>query len=213
MTHRRSAYAVVAIACMALAGISGCKGGASIALDGELPTPLVVSAPVRVGLVLEPALIEYVHEETLDRGGPWRVDIGAMQPKLFTTVFDALFDEVTPIGNVADGGGFDGVIAPVIDKMQIAVPAQTQSEFYEVWIRYLVRLYAPTGELIVAWPLTAYGKASKDEYGFMTNPDAPGMQAATMTAMRDAAAFLALRFTADPKVQRWLMGHERSDVQ
>lgn len=213
MTDHRHGYATVAIACIALLGLGGCKSGASVALEGELPTPLVISTPIRVGLVLEPELTGYVHEETMERGGPWRVDIGAMQPKLFITVFDALFDEVTQIGSVADGGHFDGVIAPAIDKMQIAVPAQTHSAFYEVWVRYIVRLYAPTGELLVEWPLTAYGKASKDDYGFMTNPDQPGMHAAAMTAMRDAGAFLALRFTADPKVQRWLMGHQRSDVQ
>jgi hypothetical protein len=187
-----------------LIALTGCSGGASVELKGEFPTPLVVPAPVRVALVLEPSLTGYVHEEDIERGGHWRLDIGAMQPKLFRSVFNALFSEVVEVPSLAGAQGFAGVLVPAIDKLQIAIPTQTRSDFYEVWIRYVVRLYGADGQLIVEWPLTAYGKASKDAYGFLEDSDQPGMEDAAMTAMRDAGAFLALRFPNVPEVERWL---------
>ncbi|NJN52679.1 MAG: hypothetical protein HC809_13895 [Gammaproteobacteria bacterium] len=186
----------------------GCTSGATVQLEGDFPTPLVVPAPVHVGLVLEPALTQYVFEEKLERGGEWRLELGEMQPKLFRTVFGAVFAQVTEVADVAAGAQLDGVLVPVIDKLQIAVPTQTRSEFYEVWIRYLIRLYDPAGQLIVEWPLTAYGKASKDDYGFLEKADEPGMTAAANTAMRDAGAFLAIRFTSAREVAQWLAGRQ-----
>ncbi len=203
MNHRRSLPSVLAMLLAAIA-VTGCKGGATVELQGDFPKPLVVPVAARVGLVLKPELVEYAHTEKLERGGEWRLDIGAMQPKLFRTVFEAMFSQVTEVDDVAAGARLDGVIVPTIDKLQIAVPALTRSQFYEVWIRYLIRLHDADGTLLLEWPLTAYGKASKDDYGFLENPDEPGMQDAAMTAMRDAGAFLALRFTSVGEVERWL---------
>ncbi len=191
----------------------GCGGGAAVQVEGDFPKPLIVASPVHVGLVLDDALITYVHTETIEKAGEWSVDVGPMQPKLFRSVFGAMFTDVTEVATIADGAGLAGVLVPRIDKFQIAVPAQTRNDFYEVWIRYVIALYDAGGSPIVEWPLTAYGKTSKEEFGPLESADEPGMRAATMTAMRDAGAFLALRFPTLPEVQRWLRAHASPDAE
>ncbi len=91
-----------------------------------------------------------------------------------------------------------------IAEFQISIPSQTRSDFYEVWIKYLMHLYDTHGTLIAEWPLTAYGKANKADFGFMESSDKLAIQQATMTALRDAGAFLALRFSSVPEVRSWL---------
>ena len=73
-----------------------------------------------------------------------------------------------------------------------------------------MRLYDTHGTLIAEWPLTAYGKANRGDFGFMESSDAPAIRQATMTALRDAGAFLALRFTTVPEVRAWLNSRVRT---
>jgi len=184
--------------------LSGCTG-ANVQMQGEIPTPLVNRLPLRVGLYLEPALVQYVFEEKIQDHGDWRVEVGPMQTKLFQQVASAMFLEAVPVDSLASpGANLDAVLAPSIVEFQISIPSQTRSEFYEVWIKYMMRLYDTHGTLIAEWPLTAYGKANRGDFGFMENSDTPAIRQATMTALRDAGAFLALRFASVPQVRAWL---------
>lgn len=184
--------------------VGGCTG-ANVQMEGEIPTPLVNRLPLRVGLYLEPALVQYVFEEKIQDHGDWRVEVGPMQTKLFRQVASAMFLEAVPVDSVtAPGENLDAVMAPSIVEFQISIPSQTRSEFYEVWIKYMMRLYDTHGALIAEWPLTAYGKANRGDFGFMESSDSPAIRQATMTALRDAGAFLALRFSTVPEVRTWL---------
>lgn len=183
--------------------IGGCTG-ANVQMQGEIPTPLVNRLPLRIGLYLEPALVQYVFEEKIQDHGDWRVEVGPMQTKLFRQIASAMFLEAVPVDSVAAGANLDAVLAPSIVEFQISIPSQTRSEFYEVWIKYMMRLYDTHGALIAEWPLTAYGKANRGDFGFMENSDSPAIRQATMTALRDAGAFLALRFSTVPEVRAWL---------
>ena len=197
----RRRYVLGLFAALALAGCSG----ANVQMEGEIPTPLVNRLPLRVGLYLEPALVQYVFEEKIQDHGDWRVEVGPMQTKLFRQIAAAMFLEAVPVESVTSpGANLDAVLAPSIVEFQIAIPSQTRSEFYEVWIKYMMRLYDTHGTLIAEWPLTAYGKANRGDFGFMENSDTPAIRQATMTALRDAGAFLALRFTSVPEVRAWL---------
>lgn len=187
--------------------LHGCAGGASVALEGDFPTPLVAPMPVDIGLVLEAPLVEFVYEEEIETFGLWRVDAGAMQPKLFRAVVGAMFQRMVEFDSATAATGVAGVIVPEIADFQISIPARTRSDFYEVWIKYVIRLYDADGSLVVEWPLTAYGKASREDYGMLQDSDKPGMEDATMTALRDAGAFLALRFAEVPEVKTWLARH------
>ena len=90
----------------------------------------------------------------------------------------------------ADAGDVDGVLAPTIDEVQFATPKQTRSEFYEVWIRYRMRLFDTEGSMRSEWPLIGYGKASERNHGNQTE----SLNAAAIWALRDAAAVLAFEF-------------------
>lgn len=128
-----------------------------------------------------------------------------MQPKLFLQVGSAMFTEAKQVDSIAPGTAeFDGVLAPSIADFQISIPDQTRTDFYEVWIKYLIRVYDNEGTLIAEWPLTAYGKSNQSDYGFFEKTDKPAMHDATMRALRDAGAFLALRFSAVPPIKAWL---------
>ena len=184
--------------------LAGCSG-ANVQVAGDIPTPLVRPLPLRVGLYLEPALIQYVFEEKIEDHGDWRVEVGPMQTKLFRQVAGAMFAESIPVDSLTPAqGDLDAVLAPTIAEFQISIPSQTRSEFYEVWIKYLMHLYDTHGTLIAEWPLTAYGKANRGDFGFMESSDKLAIQQATMTALRDAGAFLALRFSSVPEVRSWL---------
>jgi hypothetical protein len=184
--------------------LAGCSG-AKVQVAGNIPTPLVKPLPLRVGLYLEPALIQYVFEEKIEDHGDWRVEVGPMQTKLFRQVSTAMFTESIPVDSLTPSqGDLDAVLAPTIAEFQISIPSQTRSDFYEVWIKYLMHLYDTHGTLIAEWPLTAYGKANKADFGFMESSDKLAIQQATMTALRDAGAFLALRFSSVPEIRSWL---------
>jgi hypothetical protein len=202
---RRAAAGAVLL--LALGLLAGCSGGATVAVEGDFPTPLVAPLPISVGLVLDDALTTFVHDEEIERFGHWRVEVGPMQGKLFRAVVGAMFQGVTEVPDVQRAAGQSGVIVPEIQDFQISIPARTRSDFYEVWIKYVIRLYDEGGTLVVEWPLTAYGKTSREDYGVLQDTDGPGMRDATIIALRDAGAFLALRFPQVPEVQEWIARH------
>ena len=188
----------------AWAALAGC-GGATIKPEATFPEPIIEPLPLHVGLYLDEQLTSFVHTEEIELYGEWSVDLGQVQPVMFKKVIGAMFSQVTEISSPeAPDAQIDGVIAPSIVAFQIAIPAQTRGEFYEVWIKYNVRLLDPEGTVIIEWPLIAYGKANREDYGMKTNE--PAMEEATTLALRDAGAFLALRFTEVPEVKAWLDG-------
>lgn len=197
----RAPHALVAIFVTIL--LTACSG-ANVQMEGEIPTPLVQPLPLRMGIYFEPALLDFVYEEKIENHGDWRVEVGAMQPKLFLQVGSAMFAEARQVNSVTELGDLDGILAPSIADFQIAIPDQTRSDFYEVWIKYLIRVYDNKGTLIAEWPLTAYGKSNKSDYGFFEKTNQPAMHDATLRALRDAGAFLALRFSAVPPIKAWL---------
>jgi len=185
--------------------------GANVQMEGEIPTPLVQPLPLRMGLYFEPALLDYVYEEKIENHGDWRVEVGRMQPKLFLQIGSAMFTAAEQVTSIAPANdNLDGVLAPSIADFQISIPDQTRTDFYEVWIKYLIRVYDNKGTLIAEWPLTAYGKSNKSDYGFFEETDKPAMHDATLRALRDAGAFLALRFSTVPPIKAWLDARAQS---
>ena len=213
MALRRGALRGSVAALAMLAG-AGCTSGASVLVDISVPRPLVEPLGAHMGVYYDAELTSYVHSEEVD-GGAYTIDIGASQAPVFTQVFDAMFERVVPMardtagdadaaaGDAAtdeaaappvaflrvDGGDapVDGVLAPTIDQVQFSTPEQTRTDFYEVWIRYRVRLFDADGTVRKEWPLIGYGKASNRNSGDPTEQ----LNAATTWALRDAAAVLA----------------------
>jgi hypothetical protein len=190
---------------VALAMLTGC-GGARIDMKGEFPAPLVEPIPLHMGLYLDPALTSYKHIEKIDQQGTWEVEVGSIQPNLFRTVAHAMFTNVSELNGPPPAANVDAVLAPSIEDFQMTIPAQTRSNFYEVWIKYQMALYRPDGTVIAKWPLTAYGKSNREDFGVFEKKDDHAVREATVNALRDAGAFLSLRFKRVPEVKAWLDG-------
>jgi len=182
----------------------GCAG-ADVAVDSQFPPPLVNRIDLSMGIHLSEELTSFVHEEDLDNNGEWRINIGSAQQRMFSALFEGMFRShqivVTPD---EENTNVDGVLSPTISELQFTIPSQTRSDYFEVWIKYQMRLYDNTGDLVAEWPLTAYGKANTKNFGFMESASAPGMRQATTEALRDAMAFFSLQFTQVPEVKKWL---------
>lgn len=184
--------------------LAGCSGTKNVLPQANFPIPLVDKTPITMGIHLDPALREYVYTETVGKKGEWNVALGPVQVELFNNLAQGMFAEYTvvegdaePIGSVE---GVDAVLRPSIAELQFALPEQTRSNYYEVWIRYNFQLFDANGTLISEWPLPAYGKANKNDFGNSNR----GVEAAALAACRDAMAFFAINFDRDPAVKQWL---------
>lgn len=193
--------------------LAGCKSGAAVTVDISVPRPLVEPIGATMGVYFDDTLSSYVHEEELADHGTYSIDIGASQAPVFAQVFEAMFERVVAVAAPADGEAvapasatvLDGIVAPHIEEVQFAIPDQTGGEFYEVWIRYQMRLLAADGTPVAAWPLIGYGKANKANYGAIEQK-AAALNEATIWALRDAAALLSFQFREQAEVQDWLGG-------
>ena len=228
-TGRRFATTWRTAAWFAALLLLGCKGGATVTVDIDVPRPLVAPLHVTMGVYFDDTLQSYIHREELEDHGAYSIDIGASQAPVFAQVFDAMFDSVVqvraqvpaPADNASSAedeepqepqsptfigiapGSVDGILAPSIEEVQFAIPDQTGGEFYEVWIRYRIRIYDASGNTLAEWPLIGYGKANERNYRSIDQKEA-GLNEATIWALRDAAALLSFQFGDQAEVQDWL---------
>lgn len=191
----------VAPALLVLA-IGGC-GGATVSVPPKLPVPLVERLPLTIGIHLSEELLAYEHREKIEQSGEWRIDLGTAQSTMFTNLLSGMFERVAPVPEpTSPTSEVDGVLVPRIEEVQFSTPDQTRSEYFEVWVRYQFALHDRDGTLVGEWPMTAYGKANAHNYGM--NSREPALQAAALSALRDAMAFFTVQFRTVPAVQSWL---------
>jgi len=169
-------------------------------LEGSFPIPLIAKSPVNLGIHLDDTLTTFTHKETIEKKGSWEVSLGPAQEELFGNLATGVFQNYRFVDGLNIDAPFDGVLQPAIAEVQFALPSQTRSDYYEVWIRYDFFLYDRAGNPVGQWKLPAYGKASKNNYGSKSN----GLQAAAMAACRDAMAFFSINFAREPVVQQWI---------
>ena len=193
----------VAIAALAVVAI-GCSSGANVTIEHPLPTPLVEKLPLRIGLYLGPEISTFVHEETIDEKSKWRLDLGESQQIMFRNLMSGMFRQMTVLDDPLGDPSLDAVLIPSIEELQISIPKQTYSTFYEVWIRYQMKLTDAEGRVLGEWPLTAYGNANARDYGFMESEREPALHKAAYEALRDAMAFFTLQFRSIPEIESWL---------
>jgi hypothetical protein len=65
-------------------------------------------------------------------------------------------------------------------------------------LQYQLKLYEPTGDVVIAWPVSGYGKY---ELG-RDREDA--VQRAAIVAMREVGATISTKFAQQPQVSAWL---------
>ena len=184
---------------------AGCGTRIAIQLEPDLPVPLIQSLPLRVGVFLAPELDNYVFDEQIKGHGHYKIALGNTQSHMFNMAFDALFDDVVPVQSFdSRPSGLDALLVPRLHEVQIAVPQQTRTELYEVWLRYSIELYTADGQEVHKWPFAAYGKVNKQNYQMLTNVGSTALDDASNWAMRDAVATISFFFVKEPKIRTWL---------
>lgn len=182
---------------------AGC-GGAQVSLENQFPTPLLEPIPINAGIVLNKQLLSYNHYEEIQGSGKFNIDIGSAQRNMFSRLGEGLFSEYSVLGQLAGNENVDAILLPEITQMQLALPRQTRSEYFEVWMRYRFHFYDNEANLIGSWDLPAYGKANQNDY----RGGEAGIKAAALSACRDAMAFFSLNFQSESVAARWAAGEK-----
>ena len=194
-------YFCMAVLFVALA-LSGC-GASNVVIEGSFPTPNINKIPVAVAVYYDDALREFSYLEYSEtRQEEFNIESGQSHIELFNAVLPAMFDRVIVVDNLEDARaeGVDAVFAPVIEEFQLALPAKTKLDVYEVWIKYNMRLLTAEGDYIADWILTSYGKTPTETFRSV----ADGINEAAVVALRDLASSFSLSFGQVPEVRDWL---------
>lgn len=185
-----------------LSGLSGCNQSLTLEVKTDVPTPLATRLPLNIGIYYDEEFRNYIYEENSEDRPNWVIKSGTSQVELFDRVLPSMFDNVSYLESIPGKteGGVDAILTPEVEEMQFALPRETKTDLYEVWIKYKVKLFDPEGEIIAAWPVIGYGKSSIE---FLKSRD-KGMQAALNSAFRDVGAKFALNFIKVPPIREWL---------
>jgi len=181
---------------------AGC-GVSNVVIDGSFPRPNIAKLPISVAVYYDPALTEFAYLEYSETGREeFNIESGASHVELFNTVLPAMFDELIVVTSMdaPELSGVDAVFAPLIEEFQLALPAKTKLDVYEVWIKYNMRLLTAQGDYIADWVLTSYGKTPTESMRSVES----AINAAAIVALRDLASSFSLSFTQVPEVRDWL---------
>ena len=185
-----------------LFGLSSC-GVSNVVIDGSFPTPNINKMPIAIAVYYDDALKDFAYLEYSETGQEeFNIESGKSHVQLFNVVLPAMFDRVVFVNSMEEVPtlGVDAVFAPAIEEFQLALPAKTKLDVFEVWIKYNMRLLTPDGDYIADWVLTSYGKTPTETF--------PSIEAAindaAVVALRDLASSLALSFNQVPEVRDWL---------
>ena len=182
--------------------LSAC-GVNNVVIEGSFPTPNINKLPLNVAVYYDPALTEFAYIEYSETGSEeYNIASGQSHVELFSTVLPAMFDGVVVVESIeeAEALGVDAIFAPIIEEFQLALPAKTKLDVYEIWIKYNMRLMKADGDYIADWVLTSYGKTPSES---LRSVEA-AINAAAIVALRDLASSFSLSFSQVPEVKDWL---------
>ena len=182
--------------------IANC-GVSNVVIDGSFPTPNIAKLPVSVAVIYDDALREFSFMEYTETGEEeFNIESGGSHIQLFNAVLPAMFDEVVFVDTIEEvqATGADAIFAPAIEEFQLALPAKTKLDVYEVWIKYNMRLLTAEGDYIADWVLTSYGKTPAETF----RSTEAAINDAAIVALRDLASSFSLGFGQVPEVRTWL---------
>ena len=175
----------------------------SVVVEGTVPTPLVSIIPARMGVYYSDEFRYFKHEEVIRDSGGWSIDLGKQNLNFFQNLTKSLFVGVQEVGQPPltseEMQGLDGVFIPKIEKYGFLTPSISGLKFYSASIEYRVAMYDKAGTKIGDWNIVGYGKS---EGGMFSSDDA--INEATVLAIRDGGARIAIELIDQPAVQAWL---------
>jgi len=160
--------------------------------EGDLPRPLIVATPARVGVVVTQETSNYVHKESR-ASVDYEAELGAAHKHLVEEIFKAEFADAKLFDSVDAARKEPGLLAifePRIEQFSFANAKETGGVYCAVTIRYQILIYAPGGELVDTLSLTGYGSGPAPRIG--NGEEELGI--AAFAAMRDAAAKFLTQF-------------------
>jgi hypothetical protein len=154
--------------------------------EGDLPKPLVVATPAKVGVVVTQEASNYVHKESR-ASIDYEAQLGAAHKRLVEEIFKAEFTDAKLFESVDQARAEPGLLAifePRIEQFSFANAKETGGVYCAVTIRYQIVIYAPSGEVVDTLTLTGYGSGPAPNIG--NGEEELGI--AAYAAMRDAAS-------------------------
>jgi len=180
---------------LGLATLCAVLGGcAKVAVlpEGDLPKPLVVQTPAKVGVVVTQEASNYTHKESR-ASVDYEAQLGPSHKHLVEEIFKAEFADAKIFETVDAARLEPGLLAifePRIEQFSFASAKETGGSYCAVTIRYQIAIYAPNGEPVDTLTLTGYGSGPAPKLG----NGAEELGIATYAAMRDAAAKFLTQF-------------------
>lgn len=188
---------------LVLASMLTACGASNVVIEGNFPTPNINKIPLSVAVYYDEALRDFAYMEYSETGREEiNIESGSSHMQLFDAVLPAMFDRVISVTSLEDAANqnVDAVFAPAIEEFQLALPAKTKLDVYEVWIKYNMRLLTNEGDYIADWVLTSYGKTPTQTFRSVED----GINEAAVVALRDLASSFSLSFGQVPEVRDWL---------
>lgn len=182
--------------------LSAC-GVSNVVIEGSFPTPNINKLPLTMAVLYDEALRNFAYIEYTETGEEeFNIESGLSHIQLFDAVLPAMFDQVIIVNSMEEAKtrGVDAVFAPAIEEFQLALPAKTKLDVYEVWIKYNMRLLTAEGDYIADWVLTSYGKTPTATFLSVE----AAINEAAVVALRDLASRFSLSFSEVPEVRDWL---------
>ena len=193
-----SRCALLLLAALAMAACGAIK----VAPESRLPHALVQPLNARVGLVLDDELRHFRHEETRASSN-WQIELGPGHEQWLKSVFNSSFTSVSVFRNLDEAKaakGLQGLFQPRIEQYSFATANETSGSYWAVTIRYRIAVFTPTGEPADSLTLTGYGNAAG------AGRAGPSLNAATQSAMRDAAAKILVQMPRQPLAVKLVAG-------
>jgi hypothetical protein len=180
--------------CIPFAAVFALAGCAAVAVrpEGDLPKPLIVPTPAKVGVVITNEARNYVHKESRASVN-YEAQLGPSHKHIVEEIFKAAFTDAKLFDSV-DAARLEpnlmAIFEPRIEQFSFANSRETGGVYTAVTIRYQIAIYAPNGELVDTLTLTGYGSGPAPKIG--NGEEELGI--AAYAAMRDAAAKFLTQF-------------------
>ena len=174
-----------------LLSVAGCSTTVKMTPE-PLPKALVEPYPLTAALRFGDSIEKFVYEETLPGGAKYTIDLGAASAKMFRATLKDMFSSVVDVpSGTRPPDGVDLLVEPSLLALEFALPSQTVTKDYAVWIKYRVKVYDDEGKLQADYPLAAYGKSTRES---LMGGQESALTSAASLALRDAAVLLLTRF-------------------
>ncbi len=163
----------------------------------EVPRPLVNASAISAQVNYSENFKTYEFIEKDEKRALEKVGFGAAQVDLFDRIFGSLFNLVKGEDQQAQLK-----IEPRVLDFQYAMPSETKSTQFEIWLKYRLIITDAQDQEVADWVVKGYGKTPTTLLGSHLK----SFNTAANIALRDVGAQLAIGFRNQPSIKDYLEG-------